>query len=367
MELKEYKQTIEELEPKVERLKALYQQYFMGIEKVPPHVLRKDVERTIWRLRRIRLQNTQARFKFQQIIQRYNTYSQYWSRIMREIEKGTYKRDIVKAAKRFGKEAVMSGTGRQAENALRDVKEDEPPEEQVWDLSEGLDSYVDDAPTPVPARRPGSSEPAADSAGYYDPRDWAPHSQPAPAAQTGAVSFGGAAAAYNDPRYQGGAHPAQYPSGQYPPAQYPSGQYPPARYPPAEATQPGYGGYASPEQGGYPAPPRAYPSSSHVASGAPESQSGHQAQRGYASYARHDGYAQPSYPNAAHPAHPQGPGYPQAPPSLPQRTQQPAAPPLHAQPAGFASPPPSRPGPEHYAPRDRSAVSQPPQIGRAHV
>ena len=35
MELKEYKQTVEDLEPKVERLKALYSQYFMGIEKIP--------------------------------------------------------------------------------------------------------------------------------------------------------------------------------------------------------------------------------------------------------------------------------------------------------------------------------------------
>ena len=88
MDLKEYMNTVEALEPKVERLKALYQQYFMGIEKIPPHVLKKEVDRTIWRLRRIRLQNTQARFKFQQIIQRYNTYNQYWQRILREIEKG---------------------------------------------------------------------------------------------------------------------------------------------------------------------------------------------------------------------------------------------------------------------------------------
>ena len=338
MELKEYKQTIEDLEPKVERLKALYQQYFMGIEKIPPHVLKKDVERTIWRLRRTRLQNTQAKFKFQQIIQRYNTYSQYWSRILREIEKGTYRRDIVKAAKRFGKDAATAAAGRQAETALRDVEEEEEqqqPGEQVWDLSAGIDSYADDAPTPVPARRAGFSEPAADSTGYYDPREWAPHSQPPQPSGDGyaASSYGGAAEGYN-------------------------------------ATSP---------QQGYPAPPRAYPGRGANQGYAQQGQSYAQQGQGYAQqgqgYAQQgQGYAQQGqgYAQQGQGYAPQGQGYAQPGSHQANHAQanDPGHPPAHhpnhhsadqgryGQRASRDYPPP--PDREHYAPRDRTTISQPP-------
>ena len=36
---------VDELDLRVERLRVLYDQYFMGIEKIPPEVLKKDVER----------------------------------------------------------------------------------------------------------------------------------------------------------------------------------------------------------------------------------------------------------------------------------------------------------------------------------
>ena len=94
METAEIEVLVEELEQRVERLRALYEQYFMGIEKIEPSVLRKDVDRRLWVLRREQLRNTALRFKLNMVIQRYNTYQQYWGRICREIEAGTYKRDL---------------------------------------------------------------------------------------------------------------------------------------------------------------------------------------------------------------------------------------------------------------------------------
>jgi len=38
---------LEELDQRLERLRALYEQYFLGIEKVEPAVARKDVERSL--------------------------------------------------------------------------------------------------------------------------------------------------------------------------------------------------------------------------------------------------------------------------------------------------------------------------------
>ncbi len=97
MEPLELEIAIEELETRVERLRALYEQYFMGFEKIPPAVVHKDVERRIYALRREQIRNTAKRFKLQTTIQRYNTFQQYWQRIMREIENGTYKRHVLRA------------------------------------------------------------------------------------------------------------------------------------------------------------------------------------------------------------------------------------------------------------------------------
>jgi hypothetical protein len=108
LDAEELAQLIEELETRVERLRAVYDQYFMGIERLEPLVMRKDVDRRLWILRREQIRNTGMRFKLQTTIQRYNTYQQYWARIVREIENGTYQRDLGRAAARFGENSVTA-------------------------------------------------------------------------------------------------------------------------------------------------------------------------------------------------------------------------------------------------------------------
>ena len=171
MEANEVQKAIEDLEPQVERLKALYEQYFMGIEKLPPAVLQKSIERVIWELRRVRFQSSRQRFKFQQIIQRYNTYGQHWARILRQIEHGTYKRDIIRAAKRVGTDAVIAATGhgvidREVERAL--AADGGASDSRSWAIDDERTTGADDCPTP-----PGlQSAPASWSApsGIVTPR-----------------------------------------------------------------------------------------------------------------------------------------------------------------------------------------------------
>jgi hypothetical protein len=112
METAEVERELEELETRIERLRALYEQYFMGIEKLEPLVPRKDVERRIWVLRREQIRNTGLRFKFQMLVQRFNTFQQYWGRVTREIENGTYRRDVIRAARRFGAKEALTILGR---------------------------------------------------------------------------------------------------------------------------------------------------------------------------------------------------------------------------------------------------------------
>ena len=77
MEQSEIEALVGELETRVDRLRALYEQYFMGIERIEPGVARKDVERRFQTLRREQIRNTALRFRFQMVVQRYNTYQSY--------------------------------------------------------------------------------------------------------------------------------------------------------------------------------------------------------------------------------------------------------------------------------------------------
>lgn len=112
---------LEELETRMDRLRALYEQYFMGIERLEPQIPRKDVERRIHVLRKEQIRNTGLRFKFQMLVQRFNTMQQYWGRTVREIENGTYKRDVLRAAKRFGQKDALTIVGRKKAEAYAKI------------------------------------------------------------------------------------------------------------------------------------------------------------------------------------------------------------------------------------------------------
>ena len=104
MESAEHELLIGELELRIDRLRSLYEQYFMGIERLEPSVPRKDVERRVQILRKEQIRNSGMRFRFQMLLQKYNTYQTYWQRICREMEAGTYKRHVVRARARFARE-----------------------------------------------------------------------------------------------------------------------------------------------------------------------------------------------------------------------------------------------------------------------
>jgi hypothetical protein len=103
---KELDIAIGELEERVDRLRALYEQYFMGFEKIEPGVVRKDVDRRFAALRKMQIRNTAQRFRLQTVTQKYNTYAMYWQRICRQIEEGTYKRHVQRAKQRFADEGA---------------------------------------------------------------------------------------------------------------------------------------------------------------------------------------------------------------------------------------------------------------------
>lgn len=80
------------LEQELERVKAAYEQYFMGNERREPLEDRKRIARRIVDAAGEFSNNTAVRFKGQQLKQKLITYEAYWNRINKQIEDGTYRR-----------------------------------------------------------------------------------------------------------------------------------------------------------------------------------------------------------------------------------------------------------------------------------
>lgn len=85
---------LELVQKKLERLRTLYEQYFMGIEKMPPHNVQKDVVRMLHRMTQVRIRNTTQKFRLQSLQQRFSSHKAYWARTEREIEEGRYRRQF---------------------------------------------------------------------------------------------------------------------------------------------------------------------------------------------------------------------------------------------------------------------------------
>jgi hypothetical protein len=153
----EIEEAVKELETRVDRLRSLYEQYFMGIEKLEPGVPKKDVERRFQLLRKEQIRNTALRFRFHMVLQRYNTYQSYWLRICRQIEEGTYKRDVLRAKARLGDEAQKKKQRRPGESEAPSFAVD-------LDGDMDLEDEVAIAPPPLPGRAPPLPKPAAAAA-----------------------------------------------------------------------------------------------------------------------------------------------------------------------------------------------------------
>jgi hypothetical protein len=88
---------IKELTKLLENLRKIYEQYFLGIVREEPIKLRKDVKDIIQKHHGTPIQNATLKFQLQQCVARYNTYSTYWDRVLKQMEEGTYQRDVFKA------------------------------------------------------------------------------------------------------------------------------------------------------------------------------------------------------------------------------------------------------------------------------
>jgi hypothetical protein len=89
-----------------EQLRRRFDQYFLGIDKREPGVLRERLE---VQLRKSRLSNafrTSTRFRFTQFTARYRTYSAHWDRVLRQMEDGSYRKGFMTEAERLAQQQM---------------------------------------------------------------------------------------------------------------------------------------------------------------------------------------------------------------------------------------------------------------------
>lgn len=117
------KEQVAELEERLEKVRVDFEKYFLGIDKRPPLDARADVQRTLRLMQNKRIQQTVVRFQFQGLIGRFNVLDSYWTRILRQIEEGTYARDLFKAKLKqsppLGAEALKAAESQKAAEALK--------------------------------------------------------------------------------------------------------------------------------------------------------------------------------------------------------------------------------------------------------
>ena len=88
------KKLADQILPDIEKLHKEYQKYFLGVERMPPLVMRKSLETKIAKLKSesMAATSTQAKFFATSVINRFQSYSSQWDKTMKEIEIGTFRR-----------------------------------------------------------------------------------------------------------------------------------------------------------------------------------------------------------------------------------------------------------------------------------
>ena len=79
---------LDKLEEDIRKLKNKYDQFFTGITKMPPRHERHLLEVLIFELGKKKMRENARRFRYNQLLSRYNQYREMWGRKMREREEG---------------------------------------------------------------------------------------------------------------------------------------------------------------------------------------------------------------------------------------------------------------------------------------
>jgi hypothetical protein len=88
---------LDELEHAIDGLRIAFEKYFLGVDKVAPMRMRDRVERQLRAIEQMHFSSTALRFRLAGLRARLVTYGHYWNRVLGEMERGTFRRDLHRA------------------------------------------------------------------------------------------------------------------------------------------------------------------------------------------------------------------------------------------------------------------------------
>lgn len=89
-----------ELDAELAELKAMYDLYFQGVERLPPSKKHEAFKKHMAQVKGSFVRQTAAKFRIESISQKFVTYERLWDRTLKEIENGTFKRDLARMKRR---------------------------------------------------------------------------------------------------------------------------------------------------------------------------------------------------------------------------------------------------------------------------
>lgn len=127
----------DEVEGNVDRLRVLYDQFLVGIEKLPPVRLHDATRAMVRRLTVAPTNNTQQRFRARSLVARFGTFDHRWSKILRDFEEDSLPRQRLASASRTPVEEPAQARRGHAPGTPAAPRGPEPPR-----LAEIFRSYV---------------------------------------------------------------------------------------------------------------------------------------------------------------------------------------------------------------------------------
>lgn len=83
---------INALESALQNLRIAYEKYIAGVERIEPLRQRERFRKQLRAIQQQRINNTALRFRLQTLQSSFVTHEQYWNRVGRQIEEGTFRR-----------------------------------------------------------------------------------------------------------------------------------------------------------------------------------------------------------------------------------------------------------------------------------
>ncbi|GEM_PF-1088327 len=143
------------------KLKIRFEQHFLGIERKPPTDELDRIRRRVQLLKRSYTQNTALKFRMDTLYQKFLTYEQLWLKTLKEIEDGTYRKDLMRLRLKNLRKARAAAAAPQPQTAPPQKEESQQAEaEQQTAAQAAVPQTAPANNQPAPAGRPKPSMPA---------------------------------------------------------------------------------------------------------------------------------------------------------------------------------------------------------------